>query len=60
MFSSSEGLSSSSATDTFALDVQESEENFDLVLEIDVVPYIGGHRIPRKSSVRRRYVCAYE
>ena len=41
---------SSSAADTFALDVQESEENFDLALiaslEIDVVPYIGDHRIP--------------
>ena len=50
MFSSSEGLSSSSAADTFALDVQESEENFDLALiaslEIDVVPYIGDRRIP--------------
>ena len=32
------------------MDVQESEENFDLALiaslEIDVVPYIGDHRIP--------------
>jgi hypothetical protein len=50
VFSSSEGLSSSSAADTFALDIQESEENFDLALiaslEIDVVPYIGDHRIP--------------
>ena len=47
VFSSS---SSSSAADTFALDVQESEENFDLALiaalEIDVVPHIGDHRIP--------------
>ena len=44
------GLSSSSAADAFPLDVQESEENFDLALiaslEIDVVPYIGDHRIP--------------
>lgn len=41
---------SSSAAETFALDVQESEENFDLALiaslEIDVVPYIGDRRIP--------------
>ena len=52
MFSSSEGLirRQSSVADTFALDVQESEENFDLALiaslEIDVVPYIGDRRIP--------------
>jgi hypothetical protein len=50
VFSSTEDLPSSSAADTFALDVQESEENFDLALiaslEIDVVPYIGDHRIP--------------
>lgn len=43
-------FSSSSVAETFALDVQESEENFDLALiaslEIDVVPYIGDHRIP--------------
>ena len=49
-FFSSQGLPSSSFADTFALDVQESEENFDLALiaslEIDVVPYIGDHRIP--------------
>ena len=49
-FFSSESLPSSSFADTFALDVQESEENFDLALiaslEIDVVPYIGDHRIP--------------
>jgi len=36
--------------DTFALDVRESEENFDLALiaslEIDVVPFIGDRRIP--------------
>ena len=40
----------SSAADSFALDVQESEENFDLALiaslEIDVVPYIGDQRLP--------------
>ena len=49
LFSLSEGRPSSVA-DTFPLDVQECEENFDLALiaslEIDVVPYIGDHRIP--------------
>ena len=43
-------FSSSSVAETFDLDVQESEEIFDLALiaslEIDVVPYIGDHRIP--------------
>lgn len=51
VFSSSDSLfrCPSSAADMFALDVQESEENFDLALiaslEIDVVPFIGDHRI---------------
>ena len=42
--------SKSSAADAFPLDIQESEENFDLALiaslEIDVVPYIGDRRLP--------------
>jgi hypothetical protein len=50
IFSSLNLLRSSSAADAFTLDVQESEENFDLALiaslEIDVVPYIGDRRIP--------------
>jgi len=42
--------SSSSIAETFPLDVQEAEENFDLALiaslEIDVLPHLGGPRIP--------------
>ena len=42
--------SSSSVAETFPLDVQEAEENFDLALiaslEIDVLPHLGGPRIP--------------
>jgi hypothetical protein len=41
---------SSSFAESFPLDVQEAEENFDLALigslEIDVVPHLGGPRIP--------------
>lgn len=40
----------SSSIESFPLDVQETEENFDLSLvaslEIDVVPHLGGSRIP--------------
>lgn len=40
----------SSATDTFPLEVQETEENFDLALigalEIDIMPQLGDLRIP--------------
>ena len=40
----------SSAAESFPLDIQEGEENFDLALiaslEIDVVPHLGGSRVP--------------
>ena len=40
----------SSTAETFSLEVQEAEENFDLALvaslEIDVVPHLGGPRVP--------------
>lgn len=40
----------SSPAETFALDLQEEEENFDLAviasLEIDVIPYVGDARVP--------------
>jgi hypothetical protein len=43
-------FSSSSATETFPLEKQEEEENFDLsligALEIDVVPHLGEKRVP--------------
>ncbi|KAJ7659408.1 guanine nucleotide exchange factor in Golgi transport N-terminal-domain-containing protein [Mycena rosella] len=43
-------LADCSATETFPLEKQEAEENFDLALigalEIDVVPHLGGKRVP--------------
>lgn len=43
-------LPHSSVAETFTLDVQEAEENFDLALiaalEIDVVPHLGDPRVP--------------
>ncbi|KAF9484605.1 hypothetical protein BDN70DRAFT_825412 [Pholiota conissans] len=43
-------LADCSSTESFSLEVQEAEENFDLALiaslEIDVVPHLGGSRIP--------------
>ncbi|KAF8879578.1 guanine nucleotide exchange factor in Golgi transport N-terminal-domain-containing protein [Infundibulicybe gibba] len=43
-------LADCSAAETFPLDVQDTEENFDLALigalEIDVVPHIGDSRVP--------------
>lgn len=43
-------LFSSSAAETFPLEAQEAEENFDLALiaslEIDVAPYLGDSRVP--------------
>ncbi|KAF5319150.1 hypothetical protein D9619_008506 [Psilocybe cf. subviscida] len=43
-------LADCSSAESFPLDVQEGEENFDLALiaslEIDVVPHLGGPRIP--------------
>ncbi|KZT30047.1 hypothetical protein NEOLEDRAFT_1153423 [Neolentinus lepideus HHB14362 ss-1] len=43
-------LADCSATESFPLDVQEAEENFDLALiaslEIDVVPHLGDARVP--------------
>lgn len=40
----------STAAESFSLDIQEAEENFDLALvaalEIDVVPYLGDGRVP--------------
>ena len=48
--SCSNWLPRSSAADSFPLDVQEAEENFDLALiaalEIDVIPYLGESCIP--------------
>ncbi|KAJ7026944.1 hypothetical protein C8F04DRAFT_1008614 [Mycena alexandri] len=43
-------LADCSATETFSLETQEAEENFDLALigalEIDVVPHLGQKRVP--------------
>ncbi|KAJ6525079.1 hypothetical protein DFH09DRAFT_1250788 [Mycena vulgaris] len=43
-------LADCSATETFPLEMQEAEENFDLALigalEIDVVPHLGDKRVP--------------
>ncbi|KAJ7187153.1 hypothetical protein C8R46DRAFT_1172029 [Mycena filopes] len=43
-------LADCSATETFSLEMQEAEENFDLALigalEIDVVPHLGQKRVP--------------
>ncbi|KAH9475059.1 Protein MON2-like protein [Psilocybe cubensis] len=43
-------LADCSTAENFSLDVQEAEENFDLALiaslEIDVVPHLGGPRVP--------------
>ncbi|KDR71626.1 hypothetical protein GALMADRAFT_254004 [Galerina marginata CBS 339.88] len=43
-------LADCSISETFPLEVQEAEENFDLALiaslEIDVVPHLGGPRVP--------------
>ncbi|PPQ71802.1 hypothetical protein CVT26_007726 [Gymnopilus dilepis] len=43
-------LADCSTAETFSLEVQEAEENFDLALvaslEIDVVPHLGGPRVP--------------
>ncbi|KAF8968453.1 hypothetical protein BDZ97DRAFT_1902846 [Flammula alnicola] len=43
-------LADCSFAETFPLDIQEAEENFDLALiaslEIDVVPHLGGPRVP--------------
>ncbi|KAH8105097.1 hypothetical protein BXZ70DRAFT_887449 [Cristinia sonorae] len=49
-------LADCSAADSFPLDVQEAEENFDLALiaslEIDVVPHLGDSRVPDDAVVQ--------
>jgi hypothetical protein len=53
----------SSVADSFSLEVQESEENFDLALigalEIDVIPQLGDLRIPDSLVIQLAKVLRY-